>query len=98
MLEIGQPLVKIEARHSGRGARAATSDEAGGLEVVLFLTTKAEVMLTCNLWAEVGLCNGSFGTVEQFWFVENIGPTSLPIVVLVHFPAYSGPAFLQECT
>ncbi|XP_028418786.1 uncharacterized protein LOC114544315 isoform X2 [Dendronephthya gigantea] len=98
LLEIGQPLVKIQARHSGRGASAATSDEAGGLEAVLFLSTKAEVMLTCNLWAEVGLCNGSFGTVEQFWFAENMGPPNLPIAVLVHFPAYSGPAFLQECS
>ena len=62
------------------------------------MTTKAEVKLTCNLWAEVGLCNGSFGTVKQFWFAENIGPPNLPIAVLVHFPAYSGPAFLQECT
>ena len=91
-------MVKIQARHSGRGARAATSDEAGSLKAVLFLTTKAEVMLTCNLWAEVGICNGSFGTVKQFWFVENIGPSNLPIVVLVHFPAYSGPAYLQEGT
>ena len=36
LLQIGQPLVKIQARHSGCGARAATSDEAGGLEPVLF--------------------------------------------------------------
>ncbi|XP_028413092.1 ATP-dependent DNA helicase pfh1-like [Dendronephthya gigantea] len=42
LLEIGQPLVKIQARHSGRGASAATSDEVGGLEAVLFLSTKAE--------------------------------------------------------
>ncbi|XP_028394466.1 uncharacterized protein LOC114518659 [Dendronephthya gigantea] len=57
LLEIGQPLVKIQARHSGRGASAATSDEA-----------------------------------------ENMGPPNLPIAVLVHFPAYSGTAFLQECS
>ena len=51
LLQIGQPLVKIQARHSGCGARAATSDEAVGLEAVLFLATKAEVMLACDLWA-----------------------------------------------
>ncbi len=54
-------------------------------------------MLTCNLWAEVGLCNGSFGTIEQFWFPENMGPPNLPVAVLVHFHCYSGPAFLDTC-
>ena len=36
--------------------------------------------LTCNLWAEVGLCNGSFGTIEQIWFAENMCPPNLPVV------------------
>ena len=97
LLQIGQPVAKIQAKHSGHGASAATSDDAGGLEAVLFLSRKAEVMLTCNLWAEVGLCNGSFGTIEQFWFAENMGPPNLPLAVLVHFHRYSGPAFLDAC-
>ncbi len=97
LLQIGQPVAKIQAKHSGHGASAATSDDAGGLEAVLFLSRKAEVMLTCNLWAEVGLCNGSFGTIEQFWFAENMGPPNLPVAVLVHFHRYSGPAFLHAC-
>ena len=63
----GQAVAKIQAKHSGHGASAAKSDEAGGLDAVVFLSKYAEVMLTCNLWAEVGLCNGSFGVVEQFW-------------------------------
>ena len=53
VLELGKPVAKIQAKHSGRGASAATSDEAGGLEAVLFLSAKAEVMLTSNLWTEV---------------------------------------------
>ncbi len=97
LLQIGQPVAKIQAKHSGHGASAATSDDAGGLEAVLFLSRKAEAMLTCNLWAEVGLCNGSFGTIEQFWFAENMGPPNLPVAVLVHFHRYSGPAFLDTC-
>ena len=98
LLERGQPVAKIKAKHSGHGASAATSDEAGGLEAVLFISTKAEVMLTCNLWAEVCLCNGSFGTIEQVWFAENMGPPNLPVAVLVHSPNYSGPAFLTTCS
>ena len=54
-------------------------------------------MLTSNLWTEVGLCNGSFGTIEQIWFGENMGPPNLPVAVLVHFPSYTGPAFLGAC-
>ena len=98
LLQLGQPVAKIQAKHSGHGASAATSDEAGGLDAVLFLSTKAEVMLTGNLWAEVGLCNGSFGTIEQIWFAENMGPPNLPIAVLVHFHRYTGPAFLDACS
>ena len=94
LLELGQPVAKKEAKHFGCGASAGTSDEAGGLEAVLFLSGKAEVMLTSNLWTEVGLCKGSFGTIEQIWFGENMGLPNLPVAVLVHFPSYTGPAFL----
>ena len=90
LLENGQSVAKIKAEHSSQRARAAMSDEAGGYEAVLFISTKAEVMLTCNLWAEVGLCNGSFGAIEQIWFAE----TNLAVAVLVHFPNYSGVRFL----
>ena len=55
---IVQPVRKIQAKHSGHGALAAKSDEARGLDAVVFLSKNAEVMLTSNLWAEVGLCNG----------------------------------------
>ena len=54
----GQPVAKIQARHPGHGASAATSYEAGGLELVLILSKKADVMLTSNLWAEAGLWSG----------------------------------------
>ena len=63
----------------------------------MFLSQNAEVMLTCNLWAEVDLCNGSFRVVEQFWYAEAAGPPSLPIAVLVHFPVYTGPEFINAC-
>lgn len=54
-------------------------------------------MLTSNLWADVGLCNGSFGLVEEIWFAEGLSPSNLPIAVLVHFPAYTGPSFQEKC-
>jgi ATP-dependent exoDNAse (exonuclease V) alpha subunit len=98
LLQLRQHVAKIQAKHSGHGASVATSDEAGRLDTVLFLSTNAEVMLTCNLWAEVRLCNGSFGTIEQIWFAENLGPPNLPVAILVHFHSYSGPEFLDSCS
>ena len=95
---MGNQWLKLRAKHSGHGASAATSDKAGGLEAVLFISTEAKVVLTCNLWAEVGLCNDSFGTIEHIWFAENMGPPNLPVAVLVHFHNYSGPAFLTTCS
>ena len=97
MKRTGQSVAKIQAKHSGHGASAAKSDEAGGLDAVVFLSKNADVMLTSNLWAEVGLCNGSFGVVEQFWYAEVAGPPCLPIAVLVHFPGYTGPGFINAC-
>jgi hypothetical protein len=35
-LQLGQPVAKIQAKHSGHGASAGTSDEPGGLDAVLF--------------------------------------------------------------
>ena len=47
---IGQPVAKIQAKHSGHGTSAAKSDEVGGLDAVVFLSKNADVMLTCNRW------------------------------------------------
>ena len=36
--------------------------------------------------------------LSRFGLPQNLGPPNLPVAVLVHFPAYSGPAFLHECS
>ena len=53
-------------------------------------------MLTSNLWQEVELCNGIFGTVKELLFHQDKPPPCLLIVVLVHFPRYKGPAFADD--
>lgn len=45
-------------------------------------------MLTANLWAEVGLCNGASGTIHQLLYAEGHAPPNLPIAVLVDFESY----------
>ncbi|XP_078371416.1 ATP-dependent DNA helicase Pif1-like [Oculina patagonica] len=93
---LGTPIVRISAVHSGRNARAAKSDDAGGLDSEIFLSRGAAVMLTSNLWQEVGLCNGATGVVQDLLFHPDRPPPCLPITALVQFPQYTGQAFLED--
>ena len=96
LCRLGNPIARISAVHSGIGASAAKSDNAGGLQSEVFLSRGATVMLTSNLWQEVGLCNGTVGTVQELLFHSDKPPPCLPIAVLVHFPHYRGPAFIDD--
>ena len=73
----------------------------GGLEPVVYLSKGAKVMLTMNLWTEVGLCNGALGTVLDFVYADGQQPPCLPICVLVQFDEeYKGPSVssvFQRC-
>ena len=84
----GQPIAVLSAVHTGPGASKATSDDAGGLEPVICIAHGARVMLSANLWVEVGLVNGALGTVE---YEGDQRPPNLPIAVTVKFDSYSGP-------
>ena len=49
-------------------------------------------MLSCNLWTERGLVNGSMGTVAAILYHSG-GPPDLPIAVMVQFDKYSRPTW-----
>lgn len=88
----GQPIATIKAVHTGPNAAKAPTDDAGGLEAVVCLAKSAHVMLTRNLWVDVGLVNGAMGTVQAICYKTG-GPPDLPIAVMVCFDSYSGPTF-----
>ena len=85
-----QPIATIKAVHTGANATKASSDDASGLEAVVCLAKSARVMLTSNLWVEVGLVNGAMGTIEAICYRSG-GPPDLPLAVMVKFDHYSGP-------
>ena len=94
--ELHQPIAKISARHSSTYAAKLDSDEMSVLESCIFVAKEAKVMLTMNLWTDVGLCNGSTGQVVDIIYGSNNNPPDLPITVIVQFDEHSGPSFLGD--
>ena len=69
-----------------------------GLEPVIFLAKGAEVVLTMNLWTDVGLCNWAAGTIVDFIYADNKQPPDLPIAIIVKFNDYGGPSISDSIT
>ena len=94
--KLESPIAQINAIHSCVAAASTKSDDARGLEPVVFMAKGARVMLTSNLWQQVRLCNGTRGTIDSLVYAENHKPPDLPTAILVTFPDYSGPHFLSN--
>ena len=92
LTKLQHTVANINACHSSAAAKSLTSDNMSGLESTIFLAKGAKVMLTMNLWANVGLCNGASGTVVDIIYEVNHQPPDLPIAVIVHFDDYRGPS------
>ena len=90
------PIACVNARHSSDLAKKASPDEMAGLEPCIFLAKGAHVMLTMNLWTDVGLCNGATGTVIDFIYADNQQPPDLPEAVIVKFDNYKGPSISES--
>ena len=88
---VGNPIVRIDAEHTGDG-RKASANQANGLERKAFLCKGAFVLLTKNVWQSAGLCNGATGYVVELIFFEGRPPPGLPECVIVDFGEnYTGP-------
>ncbi|XP_066932700.1 uncharacterized protein [Clytia hemisphaerica] len=89
------PIAVIKAKNTPPSASKSSSEEFG-LANEVFLAKGAKVMLTRNLWSDVGLCNGSLGIVKDIIFQRNHLPPALPIAVIVKFDRYTGPSFFDD--
>lgn len=88
---IGQPIATIKAVHTGPNAAKASSDDASGLEPIICLAVGARVMLSSNLWVNMGWVNGAMGTIKAICYHNGAAPPDLPVAVTVQFDTYSGP-------
>ena len=71
-------------------ARTATADTLEELERDLHPAKGDKVMLTKNLYQQVGLVNGIRGQVAELVFADDAPPPNLPLYVVVKFSRYSG--------
>ena len=93
LVKLNTPIAETHARHSSNDARHVSPQDMLGLHPFILTSKGAKVMLTMNLWASVGLCNGSTGTIIDIIYAQNHAPPDLPIAVLVKFDDYCGPSF-----
>ena len=87
----GQPIATIKAVHTGPNASKASPDDASGLQPIICLAVGARVMLSSNLWVDMGLVNGAMGTIKAICYRSGEGPPALPVAVTVQLDTYSGP-------
>lgn len=85
---LGQPIATIKAVHTGPNASKPSSDDASGLEPIICLAVGACVMLSSNLWVDMGL-------VKAICYHVGTAPPDLSVAVTVQFDTYSGPTLLD---
>ena len=87
-----QRKARLSRQHAYRNERLAL-ENANERELNVCLAHDACVMLTSNLWVDMGLVNGAVGTVVAISYKDGSAPPNLLVAVTVKFDSYSGPTF-----
>ena len=94
--KLNEPIVLIQAEHSGQGSKLV-SNNASGLESKAYFCKGAKVLLKQNIFQQAGLCNGATGTIVAILYDRNVPPPDLPKCVVVDFgESYSGKPFFHD--
>ena len=95
--EFSKPVIKIQAKNIGKGAKDASWEDAGRLDQELLLSHGARVMLTWNRWTSEGLVNGAMGTLYDLIWDEGVQDpfTIMPVMALVEIDGYNGPGTIE---
>ena len=94
--ELENPIAPIKAINSSAKAKKFPENKAGGLKNNIIICKESKVMLLSNLWNKHGLTNGANGIVKYIVYEKDKKPPNLPAYVLVYFPDYTGPSFLDS--
>ena len=91
------PVAKLKAKGQGTHGNTGDFEKAGGLLSTVYICKTAKVMLTANLNVKYGIFNGAQDEVVDIVYTNDHKPSdSFPDVVMVNFPCYTGPPFIQE--
>ena len=92
-----QPVRLITATGTGQQHQNISPQDAGMLDMRLYLGKGARVMLTDNLWVERGLVNGATGTIDDIvWAPGANWRSEVPAIIYVlHLAAIKGQLFMR---